>query len=190
MNHDEVYTHCTNCDIMCWAIPGSKCACGGMRVRVSPAWIPAKDVSTTDLRAETNIRRPTFKWREWHERNQAWIASVLAVGKAQGARAAAQESGRHMRDVNAWLNDLPPAQKLDIVQLVVAEAYMLYQLMDPPQGPKPFSNSNEGLEFRERFYEMAYLGLVAETSHWDGGETANRAVKDLEIYAIHRGWLP
>jgi len=28
----ETFTHCTDCEIRCWSVPGSKCACGGMRV--------------------------------------------------------------------------------------------------------------------------------------------------------------
>ena len=33
----ETFTHCTNCDIRCWSIVGSKCACGGTRT------LPPKD---------------------------------------------------------------------------------------------------------------------------------------------------
>jgi hypothetical protein len=29
----EVFTHCTSCDIRCWAVHGAPCACGGKRVK-------------------------------------------------------------------------------------------------------------------------------------------------------------
>jgi hypothetical protein len=29
---EEKFTTCTNCEIRCWAVVGSKCACGGTRV--------------------------------------------------------------------------------------------------------------------------------------------------------------
>ena len=134
-----------------------------------------------------NISPIVFKWHTWTERCRQQTQEALEVLKNRGAVAGCQLIDRQRADNVRWIQSLTETEKRDVIDLLLAEADMLFDLMHP-SGMK--RDEERSTEFRERFYEALTLTNIARHADLLGSSAVMDRFRDIEIEAEQVGWMP
>lgn len=136
------------------------------------------------------IRPLEFHWDEWTPRIRTNHAHVLTVLKMQGPVVGSQAIGQFERETDEWLRTFSDNKKLDVVELLLAECDMLCMTLMPDEGKTPPSDSDEAMDFRQRFHEALPLAIAVERVQLHRAGIALKAFRLLERQAEQKGWLP
>ena len=129
-----------------------------------------------------------FSWgNEWlpRVRRSHQLAAVLL--KQNDPKGAARALGTWQNEVDAWLTSLSEKKKRDVVELLTAEADLLFISIDLTDAS---TNSDEASDFRERYYDAIPLLNAAVRLDLPHIASASRTFDSLATYAQKRGWLP
>jgi hypothetical protein len=140
-----------------------------------------------------------WHWQDWVTRHRALHtlchARPLPICARNPAIALLEVISLWTAETNAWLSSLDDGQRRDVIDLIMAECDMLWQVVDPaahtPSGyfPDP-PTADDRTDFRDRFYTVQPLVVLVAQLNFPHVERAQRALADLDKFATDKEWLP
>jgi hypothetical protein len=136
------------------------------------------------------IRPLEFSWMEWRNIYKVQHVELTRMVKECGPATAAYTAGRHKQETANWLKRMSVSKQQDVIELLIAEQGLLFDLIDPPGEKKPARGSYAFTEFRERYFQAVPLLRATVDAEVKRSKSVARAYAQLEDYATAQEWLP